>query len=131
MPFVTARIGSSTALILLLHKGISALRHAQTLKIDGGSGLRSAGRWLTSQWAPTWRAHRWVFLIWLLGVAALVAWILGVIASGFDNHVSLVSAPLAIALPWIHEGIVGAYERRTTRATTDQLSPESPLRSDR
>jgi hypothetical protein len=44
---VTARISSSTALILLLHKGISPLRHAdraQPIMIDGGSGLRPSSR---------------------------------------------------------------------------------------
>jgi len=39
MPFVTARTSSSTALILLPHKGISLFRHAYTTKIIGGSGL--------------------------------------------------------------------------------------------
>jgi hypothetical protein len=38
MPFVTARISSSTALILLPHKGISALRHAQPTKITVDQG---------------------------------------------------------------------------------------------
>jgi hypothetical protein len=44
MPFVTARISSSAALILLLHKGISLLRHAHAAKIIGGSGLSGGGR---------------------------------------------------------------------------------------
>jgi hypothetical protein len=40
MPFVTARISSSTALILQLHKGISALRHTHHTNIIGEHGLR-------------------------------------------------------------------------------------------
>jgi transposase len=44
MPFVTARIGSKTALILLPHKGISALRHAHPPSLTVHPGLARAAR---------------------------------------------------------------------------------------
>jgi hypothetical protein len=47
MPFVTARISYSAVLILLLHKGISLLRHAHTTKIIGGSGLKDQSQAIT------------------------------------------------------------------------------------
>jgi hypothetical protein len=39
MPFVTSWTGPSTSPILLPRKGIFVLRHAQPVKIIGGSGL--------------------------------------------------------------------------------------------
>lgn len=44
MPFVTARAASSTAAILLPHKGISALRHAHPRKIMVHPGLATGLR---------------------------------------------------------------------------------------
>lgn len=69
-------------------------------------------RWLVSEWAPTWRRHRWVFVVWLLGVAAAVAMLVVIFTGGWGSRAFYGWMLVTLILTSIHEGVVGRYERR-------------------
>jgi len=72
-------------------------------------------KWLVSEWAPIWRRHPWVVLIWLPAVAAAVALLVVIFTGGWGTSAFYGWMLLTIVLTSIHESVVRRYERRTER----------------
>jgi hypothetical protein len=80
-------------------------------------------QWISRREEPTWRRHPWVFLLWLLAGAAMIASLSSIFTSGPHSRALSGFLTLACGLGLIQDIAVRCYERGKEPAASQQAAP--------